>query len=221
MGIFRHIFCAYATIFTRQISFFFFRHNPMLGKRIKREGEEKEERTVASKTIQSVAIINRFPKPPPNECVFVDTEKLIALAGTESIIPLVFAGCYRAIPVAKTFYAVITHQQAFPTPRHNQQQHDREAEIHKDPILRCDTYLEFPDLQGNTKIISYFKNLQLPALLALLRLTGVQPYRQHVILTLLLGAFHTRVGQSSPLYRQFSKTYLGEPRILRLIMDFC
>jgi len=182
----------------------------MLGKRLKREGEEQETKV----------IINRFPKPPPNECVFVDTEKLIALAGTESIIPLVFALCDRAIPVAKTFYAVITHCQAFPTPGHNQQQHDREAEIHKDPILRCDTYLEFLDLQGNTKVISYFKNLQLPALLALLRLTGVQPYRQHVTLTLFMGAFHARVGQSSPMYRQFSKTFLGEPRMLRLIMDF-
>jgi hypothetical protein len=165
-------------------------------------------------------VINRFPKPPPNECVFVDTEKLTALAVSPSVIQLAFAINDKAISVPKTFYAVITHQQALPTRGQTQEQHNREVAIHNDPILRCDTYLQFHDSQGNTKIISYFKNLQLPLLFATLRLTGTQPYRQHVMISLLMGAFSFRVGHHSALYRQFSIMSLGEPRVLRLIMDF-
>jgi hypothetical protein len=183
----------------------------MLGKRLKREGEEEKK------------VINRFPKPPPNECVFVDTEQLATLAGTSVVLKLAFSINNfndRFIPVPKTFYAVITHRQAIPTQGLTQLEHDEEAEIHKNSILRCDTFLQFLDSQGKTEIISYFNNMQLPLLLAFLRLTGVQPYRQHVLLTLLMGAFHARVGQGSSLYRQFSRTYLGESRILRLIMEF-
>lgn len=189
----------------------------MLGKRLKRTGEEEKKPPV----------INRYPKPPPNECVFVDTEQLTKLAGTPIVLHTAFSihDTFdlddRFIPLAETFYAVIIHRQRVPREDATQAEHDEEVKLQRNnPIFRLDTYILFSDRQGTTRTINYSKNVNFPMTLALLRVTGTRPYRQHVLLTLLMGAFHSRVGRDSSLYRQFSQTPFGEPHIMRLIMDF-